>query len=141
MGSKQFCIYAVDDDDDDRLLIETALRSYSDCEVTFFEDGEKLLIEFDTTLEENLPTLILLDIDMPHFDGYETLHEIRANPKLRSIPVLMLSGTYDKQTVHKAYGLGANTFMRKPDTYLELDALLKLTYEYWLKTAYTPQNS
>ncbi len=140
MENKQFCIFAVDDDDDDRILIETALKSYSDCTVTFFEDGEELLAKLSEIPEENLPTLILLDIDMPRINGYETLKELRAKPGLRSIPVLVLSGNHDEQAVRKAYELGANTFISKPNTFNELDGLLKLTYQFWLKTAHTPQN-
>ncbi|MFD2935474.1 response regulator [Spirosoma flavum] len=140
MKNATFCIYAVDDDDDDRVLIETALKAYSDCEVTFFSDGEALLAELSTSPEDKLPTLILLDLDMPRVNGYEVLESLRTSPTLRSIPVLVLSGTRDEQTVRKAYELGANAFMSKPNTFLELNGLLQLTHTYWLKTVHTPKN-
>lgn len=137
---QQFCIYAVDDDDDDRMLIEAALKPYSDCEVTFFDNGETLLAELSTSTEEKLPHLILLDLDMPLLNGYDVLKALRESPTLRSIPVLVLSGTRNEQTVRKAYELGANAFMSKPNTFLELDGLLRLTHTYWLKTVHTPKN-
>lgn len=140
MKNATFCIYAVDDDDDDRILIETALKPYSDCEVTFFSDGEALLNELSTSPEDKLPTLILLDLDMPRVNGYEVLESLRTSRALRSIPILVLSGTRDEQTVRRAYELGANAFMSKPNTFLELNGLLQLTHTYWLKTVHTPKN-
>ncbi|RYF66363.1 MAG: response regulator, partial [Cytophagaceae bacterium] len=65
---------------------------------------------------------------------------LRETRSLRSIPVLVLSGTRDEQTVRKAYELGANAFMSKPNTLLELNSLLQLTYTYWLRTVHTPRN-
>lgn len=140
MDDTQFCIYAVDDDEDDRFLIRKALEAYSDCEVTFFEDGETLISNLLTSPEKNLPTLILLDLDMPRLDGYETLETIRANSILRSIPILILSGNRTEAIVRRAYELGANSFMSKPSSITELYRLFKATYDYWLKIAHTPRN-
>lgn len=140
MDDTQFCIYAVDDDEDDRFLIRKALEAYSDCEVTFFEDGQALMANLLNSPEKNLPTLILLDLDMPRLDGYQTLETIRVNSTLRSIPILILSGNRNEAIVRRAYELGANSFMSKPSRIAELDRLFKATYDYWLKTAHTPRN-
>lgn len=140
MKQDQFCIYAVDDDEDDRVLIETALRSYSDCNVTFFENGEMLLDKLSGSSQKDLPTLILLDLDMPRVDGYQVLRTLRTNSSLCAVPVLVLSGTRTEQTVRTAYELGANSFMSKPDSFTEMNRLFKATYEYWLRTAHTPQH-
>lgn len=140
MTNNQFCIYAVDDEEDDRYLIKRALETYSDCNVTFYDDGQALLTELSGSLPKDLPSLILLDLDMPLVNGYEVLKALRRTPALRAIPVLVLSGTRDEYTVRTAYELGANSFMSKPDTVKGLDKLFKLTYEYWLKTAHTPRH-
>ncbi|WP_026308611.1 response regulator [Spirosoma spitsbergense] len=140
MDDTQFCIYAVDDDDDDRFLIQKTLETYSDCEVTFFEDGEALIANLVNSPEKNLPTLILLDLDMPRLDGYETLETIRTHSTLRAIPILILSGNRNEEIVRRAYELGANSFMSKPSSIAELDSLFNVTYDYWLKTAHTPRN-
>lgn len=140
MKNEQFCIYAVDDDEDDRFLIKEALKSYSDCVVTFFEDGESLLSKLANSPKENLPSLILLDLDMPGVSGYEVLQTLRANPDLCFLPALVLSATRSEQTVRKAYELGANTFMSKPHSFPEMVQLLQSTYSYWLKTVHIPAN-
>jgi two-component system response regulator len=140
MENKQFCIYAVDDDEDDRFLIKEALKSYSDCVVTFFDDGESLLLKLSNSPKKNLPSLILLDLDMPRVTGYEVLQTLRANPSLCFIPILVLSATRNEQTVRKAYELGANTFMSKPHSFPGMTQLLQSTYTYWLKTVHIPAN-
>ncbi|MDB5239992.1 MAG: response regulator receiver protein [Spirosoma sp.] len=140
MTNKQFCIYAVDDDEDDRYLIKEALKAYSDCAVTFFADAESLLADLLNRPEEKLPALILLDLDMPRVDGYEVLQTLRTNLDLCFIPILVLSATRSEQTVRKAYQLGANTFMSKPNSFSEMSQLLQLMHTYWLKTVHIPAN-
>ncbi|GAB4020707.1 response regulator [Spirosoma migulaei] len=141
MNNRTFCIYALDDDKDDRILIEEALKAYSDCEVTFFEDGKKLLAKLFASPEENLPTLIMLDLDMPRINGYEVLQLLRTTPTFHSIPVLVLSGSEDEKTVFASYQLGANSFISKPSTFAQLDRLFKVICEYWIKTVLTPSTS
>ena len=140
MENTQFCIYAVDDDEDDRYLVQEALRSYSDCSVTFFNDGESLLADLLDSPEEKLPALILLDLDMPRVDGYEVLQTLRTNPNLNFIPILVLIGTRSEESVRKAYQLGANTFMSKPGSYKEMTQLFQSMHTYWLKTVHIPKN-
>jgi CheY-like chemotaxis protein len=140
MEKTQFCIYAVDDDEDDRYLVQEALRSYSDCRVTFFNDGESLLADLLDSLEEKLPALILLDLDMPRVDGYEVLRTLRINPNLNFIPILVLTATRSEESVRKAYQLGANTFMSKPDSYKEMTQLFQSMHTYWLETVHIPKN-
>ena len=140
MKDDKFCIHAVDDDEDDRILIQEVLKPYSDCEVVFFENGQGLLAQLKGKPEDELPTLILLDLDMPLVNGYEVLSELRETPTLRAIPVIILSGTRNEVTVQAAYELGANTYMSKPHTFVEFAQMFKLTYEFWLKTAHTPRN-
>jgi CheY-like chemotaxis protein len=140
MESTQFCIYAVDDDEDDRYLVQEALRSYSDCSVTFFNDGESLLADLLDSPEEKLPALILLDLDMPRVDGYEVLRTLRTNPNLNFIPILVLTATRSEESVRKAYQLGANTFMSKPGSYKEMTQLFQSMHTYWLKTVHIPKN-
>lgn len=140
MENNRFCIYAVDDDEDDRILIKTALADYSDCEVTFFENGQALLSKLANSPADALPTLILLDLDMPQVDGYDVLQTLGANSPLRAIPVLVLSGNRSEQIVRRAYQLGANSFMSKPHNFGDFKRMISLTYEYWLKTAHTPGN-
>lgn len=141
MKCKEFCIYVVDDDDDDRYIISEVLEPYSDCPVTFFIDGESLLADLSDCSQEKLPALILLDLHMPRVDGFEIIQTIRANPDLCFIPILVMSGTRSEQIVRKAYQFGANAFMSKPNSFPEMTELFRSTYNYWLKTVHIPANS
>lgn len=136
-----FCIYVVDDDEEDQLLIKTVFAAYSDCAVTFFSNGEDLLVDLLDCPPGSLPALILLDLDMPRLDGYAVLTAIQANPALKRIHVLVLSGAESVQSVQRAYALGANAFMNKPNTYEALNQLLQATYAYWLQLAKIPGTS
>nr|WP_246859602.1 response regulator [Spirosoma sp. KCTC 42546] len=65
--------------------------------MTFFEDGEKLLAKLLSSPKENLPILVLLDLDMPRINGYEVLQQLRATSAFRSTPVLVLSGSEENR--------------------------------------------
>ncbi|MCC5613243.1 response regulator [Nostoc sp. CHAB 5834] len=140
MKNNKFRIFVADDDDDDRLLIKTALEPYTDCKVTLFENGHSLLLGLIENFPDGLPTLVLLDLNMPGLNGYEVLSRIRSKPTLQAIPIIVLSGTDDEHAVRKAYTLGANSFMSKPHSVRDFNKLFRVTYEYWLKTARTPFN-
>lgn len=69
--------------------------------------------------------LVLLDISMPVMGGFETLSTIRADPKLRSVPVFMVSGTDDELQIDRCRQLGATGFLIKPFTFAELEQTLR----------------
>ncbi|MBI3082805.1 MAG: response regulator, partial [Candidatus Omnitrophica bacterium] len=63
------------------------------------------------------PDLILLDIKMPKVDGFAVLEQVKANPRLRAIPILVLTSTDDQAEVNRCYALGANSYVVKPVRY------------------------
>jgi two-component system, chemotaxis family, response regulator Rcp1 len=84
------------------------------------------------------PDVILLDLNLPKKDGREVLKEIKADPVLCRIPVIVLTSSDDEADVHRAYGLHANCYLTKP---LEFDDFLRKvrsTEDFWLTTVRLP---
>jgi two-component system, response regulator len=111
-----FPIVMADDDPDDRLLARDA---FDECAtmtcVGFVEDGDALLHLLGEL--SPLPRLILMDWNMPRKNGRETLHELKKNPSLSNIPVVILTTSTDPVDVEAANQAGAAGFMTKPVTF------------------------
>jgi CheY-like chemotaxis protein len=137
-----------DDDPDDRLLFKDAITEASLInDISFTEDGQQL-IEFLTRQgdykniqQQDLPDIILLDLNMPRKDGREALKEIKDNPKLRHIPVVILTTSKHEEDVFKSYDLGANSYITKPVTFDKLVDLVKQLSTYWFKIVKLPEYS
>ena len=75
--------------------------------------------------------MILLDLNMPKKDGREALREIKANPQLRKIPVVVLTTSQADTDIGQIYDLGANSFITKPVTFESLVKVMKVLGDYW----------
>jgi CheY-like chemotaxis protein len=124
-------IVIVDDDSDDRGLIKDAfLENNADKDFVLLESADLFLEYLRTAADSELPSLILLDLNMPGKDGREALKEIKKDSKFRHIPVIVFStSSLDKDRII-SYELGANCFLTKPSSYQEMiyltDAIVKL---------------
>jgi CheY-like chemotaxis protein len=131
---KKHHILIVDDDTDDREIIRDAFEAaLPEQEYVFIENGDKLLEYLNESTEENIPSLIMLDLNMPGKDGRETLKEIKSHHRLQQIPTIVFttsSSIRDKQIV---YNLGANCFITKPDTFNKLVELTTSISKLWLQ--------
>lgn len=98
--------------------------SKSNFEVKIVSDGVEAL----KTMEEFIPDVVLLDLIMPNMDGFETLEKMKANDKLKSIPVIISSNLGQKEDVDKAMALGAKDFIIKSNVSIEdiVDKVRKL---------------
>jgi CheY-like chemotaxis protein len=137
-SEKPVRIVVADDDADDRFLIEDAFSEVSvDHELVFVEDGEELLelLRGDGRYADDedriCPKLILLDLNMPRMDGREALKQIRADERLRNIPVVILTTSASDEDVLSAYGDGANSYISKPATFEDLIEITKTLTDYW----------
>lgn len=88
---------------------------------------------------EPLPALIILDLRLPGADGRDLLREIKRNPQLGHIPVIVMSDSATPAMVNECYEAGANSVIRKRFQFVEHVEALKKTLEYWLSIAALPE--
>ncbi|NNE90887.1 MAG: response regulator [Verrucomicrobiales bacterium] len=141
MGTnQQIDILLVEDSAAQALLVKTLLKPpWRVMEVA--SDGN-MAMRFLNKEEEfsgvSKPHLILLDINMPHKNGFEVLAEIKENPDLKHIPVVMFTTSDEKKDIEKAYDGGASSYIEKPPSIDELESILDDLVEYWSKTSKLP---
>jgi len=88
-----------------------------------------------------VPDLLLLDINMPKKNGFEVLEEIKADPILKSLPVVMLTTSSSEADVDQAYKSGASGFITKPVGFDELRQVLEAFANYWTSAVELPPNT
>ena len=126
-------ILIVDDDADDREMIRDAfMTNYEDEEYICIENGEKLINYLNEAENGNLPSLILLDLNMPGKDGREALNDIKGNENLHHIPTIVFTTSSSHRDKKSVYELGANCFITKPDTFNKLIELTACIGKLWL---------
>ena len=137
-------LYA-EDDPEDRMLVEDAMEeSRLANEMHFVEDGEELMDylqrrgKYTELSDKPLPGLILLDLNMPKKDGREALEEIKADPNLRRIPIVVLTTSKAEEDILSTYDLGVSGFVIKPVTFESLVSLLKTISKYWFEIVEPP---
>lgn len=135
-------LFIADDDPDDRLLIRDALVESSDAlRLTFFENGDAIVSALVTSSHRALPQLILLDLNMPGKNGREIIAELKANPVLQCIPIVILTTSRDEDDIAACYDLGASSYIVKPTSYDELLDITRSLTHYWIKTTVLPGQS
>jgi CheY-like chemotaxis protein len=137
MTTKVLCI---EDNPDDITLITLAFRKAgAPVQLDFITDGEKAIAALQNGYSHILPACVLLDIKLPCKSGLEVLEWIRAQPRLRRLPVILLTSSTQPVDIQKAYDLGANSYLVKP---AELDSLVELARTidlYWVRTNIRPE--
>ncbi len=125
-------ILLAEDDEGHRLLIRENLRAGGIVnEIIEVRDGQEALDylyhrgAYQDAAKFPRPGLLLLDIKMPKADGYAVLEKVKADPKLRLVPVLMLTSTDDQMEVNRCYALGASSYVVKPVQYEEFQTRIK----------------
>ena len=138
-------ILMADDDADDRQLTREALedaRLIND--IRFVENGEELLDylrrqgKYAPPAEAPHPGLILLDLNMPRKDGRTVLKEIKQDPQLRTIPVVVLTTSKSDEDIYRSYDLGVNSYIVKPVTFEALVDILQTLEKYWFEIVELP---
>ena len=87
-----------------------------------------------------MPGLILLDLNMPRKDGREALKEMKADPILRRIPIVVLTTSKAEEDILRSYDLGVNSYVTKPVTFKSLVELIKVLGQYWFEVVELPQD-
>lgn len=138
-------ILIADDDADDRMMIKEAFDDNNiSNETAFVEDGEELLDylrctgKYTDLAGKPYPGLILLDLNMPKMDGREALREIKGDPKLCRIPVVVLTTSKAEEDIARTYGLGVSSFITKPLNFDDLFRIVKVVCDYWIELVALP---
>jgi CheY-like chemotaxis protein len=132
-------ILLADDDEDDRVMAAGALkRSRLINDIRFVVDGQGAYGPGGTSAPQ--PGLILLDLNMPKKDGREALAEIKSDPVLRRITVVVLTTSKAEEDILSTYDLGVNSFVSKPVTFEELVRVMQTLACYWLDLVELPQD-
>jgi CheY-like chemotaxis protein len=142
---RSITILMADDDADDRLLAQEALaESFLLHDLRFVEDGEELMAylrrqgNYISPDKSPRPELILLDLNMPRKDGREALAEIKTDPKLRQIPIIIFTTSSGVDDIYRSYDLGASSFITKPTSFDALVDMLRSLGEYWFELVELP---
>ncbi len=139
-------IVVADDDSDDRLMIEDAFKENRLANPRVYaEDGEQLMLYLrsaartaDAASGKPHPALILLDLNMPRLDGRGVLTQLKADPELRRIPVVVLTTSKLEEDILRTYDLGVASFITKPVTFEALVDIVKSLNDYWIRLAQLP---
>ncbi len=136
--SNQPTILMVDDDPGDVRIVQEAFKSSRlDPKLVICENGEQgmaLLLDED----QDLPDLILLDLNMPGMDGFQVLDKIKSAPRLQKTPVVVFSTSTRDNDIAKSYEKYANAFVAKP---VDLDEFIRAVLEieeFWFEIARVP---
>ncbi len=142
---KPITILMADDDADDRQMTKEAfVESHLVNDLRFVEDGAELMDylqrrgRYADPAAAPRPGLILLDLNMPKKDGREALAEIKADPKLRTIRVIILTTSKAEEDILRSYDLSAASYITKPVTFEALLDVIKTLGKYWLEIVELP---
>lgn len=139
-GGESFHILVVDDHEPTARLIRMAFDDVdASATIHLVPDGEGCLAIVRGESDESFdPDFVLLDLGLPDIDGIDVLESIRNDPDACHIPIVVLSGQSDEDTVHRCYKKGVNAFMPKPDDLDEYFRLAQLIVAYWGSGAKLP---
>jgi CheY-like chemotaxis protein len=142
---KPIIILLAEDDEDDYVLISEALKESKIANtIKWVKDGVELMDyllrqgAYEDPRSSPKPYLILLDLNMPRKDGREALREIKSNPKLRHIPVVVLTTSSMDEDVIASYDLGVNSYIRKPVNFSDFVEAVKTLGKYWFEIVEIP---
>jgi CheY-like chemotaxis protein len=135
-------ILLVDDNDDDVVLLEESFRDSRFLNLLqVVHDGEeaiRYLRRQGTYQSAKTPGLVLLDINMPKMNGFEVLQVMKADPLLKTIPVVMLTTSTRDEDIARSYDGGACSFVSKPVSLDKLKEVIKQFMLYWTLVSVIP---
>ena len=136
----RFEILLVEDNPMDVELVREALACWEvPAHVNVVEDGDEAM-RFLRNCGHRSPSLILLDLNLPKKSGVEVLTEIKSDPELAEIPVIVLTTSDREMDVKRAYRLHANCYITKPLEIAEFMSKIKAIEQFWLQHARLPRN-
>lgn len=148
-SGRPLTILVAEDDEEDRILTEEAMRgAHLVNDLRFVVDGEDLMQylrrqgRYGPDGEDApRPGIVLLDLNMPKKDGREALAEIKSDPDLQRIPVVVLTTSKAEEDILRTYELGVNSFITKPVTFAGLVEALNAFSRYWFEIVELPNGA
>ena len=141
---KSKTIFLVEDNKADIRLIQEALKeSLLTHEVVTVRNGVDamaFLRQEGEYADAPRPDLILLDLNLPRKDGREVLEEIKTDPELKRIPVVVLTTSHNEDDIHHSYDLHVNCYITKSRNLSQLFTIVRGIEEFWLKTVTLPSD-
>lgn len=127
-----------DNRDDEELTLRALAKSQITNKVVVARDGVEALDwlfrrgQYATRSEHEVPQVVLLDLKLPKIDGLEVLQEVRKNEATKLTPVVILTSSIEEQDLVRGYGLGANSYIRKPVDFTQFVEAVRQLGLYWL---------
>jgi len=127
-----------DNRDDEELTLRALAKSKITNPVVVVRDGVEALDwmfrrgAYASRSENQVPQVVLLDLKLPKVDGLEVLRELRANDATKLTPVVILTSSVEEQDLIRGYGLGANSYIRKPVDFTQFVEAVRQLGLYWL---------
>jgi two-component system response regulator len=134
-------VLLVEDNPDDVEIARRALgKATARVELSVARDGQEAMdmLFRGQNGDVSLPHLVLLDLNLPKMDGREVLEKIKADPKLKRIPVVVLTVSTQEEDVARCYDTGVNTYIAKPIQFEDFMRAVAIINEYWVGTATLP---
>lgn len=134
-----------DSADDAQLIIRAFERVGVENPVRRLRDGEEAMAylagigQYGDRVQHPIPAVILLDLNLPKFNGYQLMVWLRMQPELKRIPVVVLTESQDAASINRAYDAGANSYLVKPGDSGEIGRVVELVQSYWLNLNERPR--
>lgn len=142
MSKTKHDILIIEDNQSDAILMQEAIKeTMMENNVTIMNEATeaiKYLNQKDEYANAPRPDLILMDLKMPSFNGFEFLQIIKKDPRFSAIPVIVLTGSDDETDITQAYKLMANCFVVKPVNFVKYKRVVSVINDFWLGIAKLP---
>jgi CheY-like chemotaxis protein len=139
---RNLTILIAEDSQDDAFFLERACRKIGlKNPVQILTDGNEVLDylkaegKYQNRTEYPFPSVMFIDIKMPRVNGFEVLKWLQEHPECKIIPTIMFSSSEQPEDVERAYQLGVNAYLVKPNATAELEEILRSTYDFWARCA------
>jgi two-component system, chemotaxis family, response regulator Rcp1 len=139
--SRKLHVLLVEDNPADAALMTRILRETANPKLSIVSDGveaERFLRRQDPYGGAEMPDLILLDLNLPRKSGMEVLAEIKADPRLKIVPVIVLTGSGSQDDIVRSYALGANSYLKKAVTLEAATEMFQTVQQFWMNLALLP---